>query len=54
MLMKGYERENEEYRLQRVHEVCFNDLTNKKFGKLTVLGIDHKKGKIYFWKCKCL
>lgn len=53
MLLKGYERENEEYRLERLHEACFKDLTGKKFNKLTVLGIDHKKGKSYYWKCKC-
>lgn len=51
--MKGYERRNEEYRLSRVHEVCFKDLTGKKFNKLTVIGIDHKIGKSYYWKCKC-
>lgn len=35
----------------------FQDLTGKKFGKLTVLGIDHKEkcknGSIIFWKCQC-
>lgn len=41
----------------------FNDLTNCKFGKLTVLKLDHKeqryskngqkKGQIYFWLCQC-
>lgn len=51
--MKGYERENEDYRLSRVHEVCFKDLTGKKFNKLTVIGVDHKRGKSYYWKCKC-
>lgn len=51
--MKGYERENEEYRLQRVHEVCFKDLTGQKFNRLTVLYEDHKVGKIHYWKCKC-
>lgn len=47
MLLRGYERENEEYRLQRVHEACFKDLTGKKFNKLIVLGVDHKRGKSY-------
>ena len=51
--MKGYLRENEEYRIQRVHDTCFKDLTGKKFGKLTVLGVDHKRGKSYYWKCRC-
>lgn len=51
--MKGYERENEEYRIQRVHEVCFKDLTGEKFNRLTVLGVDHKRGKSYYWKCRC-
>ncbi len=51
--MKGYERENEEYRLQRVHEVCFKDLTGQKFNKLAVLHEDHKVGKTHYWKCKC-
>lgn len=51
--MKGYERENEEYRLERLHEACFKDLTGKKFNKLTVLGVDHIRGKSYYWKCKC-
>lgn len=40
-------------RLLNLHKKCFNDLTGKKFGKLTVLNIDHREGKVYFWKCKC-
>lgn len=47
------ERTNEEFRLQRLHEKCFQDLTGKKFNHLTVLGVDHKRGKSYYWKCKC-
>ena len=35
------------------HSVLFKDLTNKRFGKLKVICIDHKKKKSYFWKCKC-
>ena len=39
-----------------------NDLTGKKFGKLTVIGYSHKDNKkcrsgywetIYYWKCEC-
>ena len=39
--------------LKKLHEVCFKDLTDQKFGKLTVRGIHHKKGKIYYWECMC-
>lgn len=40
----------------------FNDLTGRKFGKLTVIKLDHKKhyesngkskGFMYYWLCKC-
>lgn len=39
-----------------------NDLTGKRFGKLTVTGYSHKENKkyrsgcweaVYYWKCKC-
>ena len=40
-------------RLKKLHEKCFIDLTGKKFGKLTVMGVDYQKGKTYYWKCKC-
>lgn len=30
-----------------------NDLTNKRFGKLTVLCIDRKTDNKVFWKCQC-
>ena len=42
--------------------INFIDLTGKKFGKLTVLELDHKKQTIYsngrkrtfhYWKCRC-
>ena len=46
-------RTNEDYRLQRLHEVCFKDITGQKFGKLSVLGVDHVEGKVTYWKCKC-
>lgn len=30
------------------------DLTGRKYGRLTVLGFDHKNSKrVYFWKCRC-
>lgn len=29
------------------------DLTNKRFGRLLVVGIDTKKNGEYYWKCKC-
>lgn len=46
-------RTNEDYRLQRLHEVCFKDITGQKFGRLLVLGVDHVAGKVTYWKCKC-
>lgn len=41
------------YAKELVHQNQFKDLTNQKFGKLTVKGIHHKKGKIYYWECVC-
>lgn len=41
------------YAKKLVHQNQFKDLTNQKFGKLTVKGIHHKKGKIYYWECMC-
>lgn len=35
------------------HSPLFKNLTGKRFGKLTVLGIDHKDGYKTFYKCKC-
>lgn len=29
------------------------DLTGIKYGRLTVLGFSHRKGKNYYWLCKC-
>lgn len=46
-------RTNEEYRLQKLHEACFKDITGQKFGKLLVLGVDHTEGKLTYWKCRC-
>lgn len=38
---------------EKVRERCFKDLTNKKFGRLTAIFIDHcDNGKTY-WKCEC-
>lgn len=31
----------------------FIDLTGQKFGRLEVVGIDHKRGNCYYWKCIC-
>lgn len=32
----------------------FNDLTGKKFGRLTVLGLSEKKsGRKSYWVCEC-
>lgn len=50
----GVSKDDKDYlRLKNLHEKCFKDLTGKKFGKLTALEVDHKEGKVYFWKCKC-
>lgn len=29
------------------------DLTGKRFGRLTVICLDHKENGYYFWECKC-
>lgn len=29
------------------------DLTGEKFGRLTVIGFSHRKGKSYYWDCIC-
>lgn len=31
----------------------FKNLVGKRFGRLTVISIDHKEGYSYFYKCKC-
>lgn len=31
----------------------FKDITGNKYGKLTVLGLDHKRGRNFYWRCKC-
>lgn len=41
------------YRLQRVTETFFKNLTDKKFGRLTVIEVDKNKNGCYYWKCKC-
>lgn len=41
------------FRLQRVSETFFKDLTGKRFERLVVINVGkHEKGR-YFWKCKC-
>jgi len=30
-----------------------NDLTGQTFGRVTVLGFSHKKGKMRYWLCRC-
>lgn len=35
------------------HAHNFRDLTGQRFGKMVVLGIDHRKGKEWFWKVQC-
>lgn len=29
------------------------DLTGQRFGKWTVIKFDHRKGKSYYWLCRC-
>lgn len=38
---------------QEFYEKKFNDLTNKKYGRLTVLHREHNNGKRTMWRCKC-
>lgn len=41
------------YSAERTHDVVFEDLTNQRFGKLTVLEADHKKNGATYWLCQC-
>lgn len=43
------------YRAEKAKELLFQDLTGQRFGKLTVLCMDHyeNKNNNYFWKCIC-
>lgn len=43
---------------EKSSERFFKDLTGQKFGRLTVLGVDHKKpnnhgGTVIYWLCRC-
>lgn len=46
-------RSNEDFRLKRLHDACFKDLTGKRFGRLTVTAFAYMSGKVSFWKCRC-
>ena len=37
----------------KMSKIRHNDLTGKRYGKLTVESLDHKDGYTYYWKCKC-
>lgn len=39
--------------LKNIKTPYFKDLTGQRFGKLIALEKLNKKGKTYFWKCKC-
>lgn len=41
------------YFKERIYESNFKDLTDLKFGKLTVLSLDKKKNGAYYWFCSC-
>lgn len=41
------------YNKERSHLKNFNDLTDNIYGYLKVLGVAYKKGKNYYWRCKC-
>lgn len=54
MSYEFFDKNSKDYnRLKNLHDKCFIDLTNKKFGKLTAISIDHKHKKDYYWKCIC-
>lgn len=38
---------------ETTHQRTFIDLTNQRFGKLTVLKVDKIEDGVVFWKCKC-
>lgn len=46
-------RNNEEFRLKRLRDACFKDLTGKRFGRLVVEQLDYTANKVSFWKCRC-
>ena len=34
-------------------EMCIEDLSGKKFNRLTIIGFDKRSGSLYYWKCRC-